>query len=189
MDIAALVQSYGLWAVGLGSFLEGESVLLLAGAAAHRGLLPLPGVVAVAALASFCGDQLFFQVGRRWGDALLLRFPALQPRAAHMRALLLRHHLPVILSIRFLYGLRVAGPMAIGMSAVPWWRFALLNALGACVWAALVAGLGYGTGRVLGHALQAIDADELWSLAIVLAAAVLAWLWARRRQRCKQHLS
>lgn len=189
MDIAALVQSYGLWAVGVGSFLEGESVLLLAGAAAHRGLLPLPGVVAVAALASFCGDQLFFQIGRRWGPALLARFPQLAPRAAQMRALLLRHHLPVILSIRFLYGLRVAGPMAIGMSAVPWWRFALLNALGACAWAALVAGLGYGTGRLLGHALAALDADELWGLAAALACAALAGLWARRRQQCRKHLS
>jgi membrane protein DedA with SNARE-associated domain len=41
-------------------------------------------------------------------------------RTAHARALLDRHNLGLILSIRFLYGLRIAGPVAIGMSEVLW---------------------------------------------------------------------
>lgn len=34
---------------------------------------------------------------------------------------------------RFMYGLRLVGPVAIGMSAVTWPRFAILNAIGAAL--------------------------------------------------------
>ncbi len=178
MDIAAWVESYGLLAVGVGAFLEGESVLLVAGGAAAHGHLPLASVIAVATIASFLGDQLFFQIGRRHGEALLARFPKLQPRAQRVRALLERHHLPLILSIRFLYGLRVAGPMAIGMSRVPWSRFLLLNLAGALVWATLVAALGYGAGHALGRLMKRFEADAAWGLALLAVVAVAGWLAA-----------
>ena len=82
--------------------------------------MSLPAVVAVAALASLGGDQLWFYLGRRYGKRLLARYPSLVARTAHARALLDRHNLGLILSIRFLYGLRIAGPVAIGMSEVLW---------------------------------------------------------------------
>lgn len=182
MDIAAWVQSYGLLAVGIGTFLEGESVLLVAGGAAAHGHLPLASVIAVATIASFLGDQLFFQIGRRHGEALLARFPALGPRAQRARTLLERHHVAVILSIRFLYGLRIAGPVAIGMSRVPWPRFLLLNLAGAAVWAALVAGIGYGAGHALGRVMKTIEVDAGWGLAVLAAVAALVWLAVRIRR-------
>ena len=180
MNIAEWVQSYGYAAVAAGTFLEGESVLLVAGAAAARGHLALQAVIAIAAFASFLGDQLYFLVGRRYGAALLARFPSLQSRAARVNGLLERHHLLVILSIRFLYGLRVAGPMAIGMSRVSWTRFVLLNALAAVLWALLVAGIGYGAGHALASLLKATDADELWGLSLVLVLGLVWWLLRRR---------
>ena len=181
MNIAQWVQSYGYVAVAVGTFLEGESVLLIAGAAASRGHLSMPVVIAVAAFASFMGDQLYFLVGRRYGAALLARYPSMQPRAARVRGLLDRHHLPLILSIRFLYGLRIAGPIAIGMSSVSWSRFLLLNGLGALLWALLIAGVGYGTGHALVQVLKVVDADELWGLSLLLILGIAWWLLARRR--------
>lgn len=59
MDFATLINQYGLLAVLAGSMLEGESVLLAAGYAAHRGYLDFPAVVAVAWLGAVVGDQAF----------------------------------------------------------------------------------------------------------------------------------
>ncbi len=140
--VVELIQSYGYLAVAVGTFLEGETVLLVAGAAASRGHLSLLGVVAVAAVASFAGDQLCFFLGRRYGNRILARYPSLVARTTRARALLERHNLPVILSIRFLYGLRIAGPIAIGMSGVSWLRFFVLNAIGAMAWARHRGGRG-----------------------------------------------
>ncbi len=181
MNIAEWVQSYGYAAVAVGTFLEGESVLLIAGAAASSGHLSLPVVIAIAAFASFLGDQLFFLVGRRYGEALLARYPSLQPRAARVRVLLDRHHPPLILSIRFLYGLRIAGPIAIGMSSVSWPRFLLINGLGAVLWAALIGSIDYGTGHALVQLLKTIDADELWGLSLLLILGLVWWLLRRHR--------
>ncbi len=181
MDIAGLIQSYGYTAVGVGTFLEGESVLLAAGAAAFHGYLWLPAVIAIATLASFLGDQVFFYLGRRYGSQLLARLPSLQPRAARARALLERHHVPLILAVRFLYGLRIAGPIAIGMSGVHWSRFLVLNLVGAIIWAILIASAGYGLGHGLASMLGSVDADEIWLLVALLLPAAIAWLFARGR--------
>ncbi|MEO7104823.1 MAG: DedA family protein [Rhodoferax sp.] len=180
MNISEWVQSYGYVAVAVGTFLEGESVLLIAGAAASRGHLALSLVVAIAALASFLGDQMYFLLGRRYGTALLARYPSLQPRAARVNGLLDRYHLPLILSIRFLYGLRIVGPMAIGMSNVSWPRYLLLNGLGALLWATLIACAGFGASHALIHMLKAVDADELWGLLVLLILGLMWWFLRHR---------
>lgn len=182
MDIAGLIQHYGYLAVAVGTFLEGETILLMAGVAAYRGHLVLPTVIVVGTIASFFGDQLYFYVGRRYGTALLVRFPSVHARAARAKALLEKHHLPLILSIRFLYGLRIVGPIAIGMSGVPWLRFLLLNLIGAVVWAMVIAGAGYGFGQALVYLLGGFDDDEAWMLAALLLSGVLWWLFARCRR-------
>ncbi|MBP9930217.1 MAG: DedA family protein, partial [Rhodoferax sp.] len=143
MNLTTLIADYGYWAVFIGCFLEGETVLLLAGFAAHRGMLQFEQVAAVAFVASTLGDQMFFWLGRRHGDALLRRFPRLGQQIARVQTLLDRHHVTLILSIRFLYGLRVAGPIVIGALRVAPLRFAWLNLIGAAIWAVLITTLGY----------------------------------------------
>ena len=75
-DLESFVQSYGYGALFLGTLLEGETVLILAGLMAHMGLMKLPLVILVALLGSFLGDQFYFFLGRRKGGALLDRHPA-----------------------------------------------------------------------------------------------------------------
>lgn len=181
MALAELVQTWGYPALFLGTLLEGETVLLLAGVAAHGGFLALPGVIAVAVLGGFCGDQFYFWVGRRFGERLLARFPALARRAARVHALLERYHQPLILVLRFLYGLRTVGPITIGTSRVPWPRFAALDFAGAVMWASLGASAGY----VLGQGVQLL-LGELKYVEIGLAVAVVLLgigLWALQRRR------
>ena len=181
MDIPSLLQHYGYFAVAIGAFLEGEAILLVAGAAAWSGYLVLPNVVLVGAVASFFGNQLYFALGRRYGPALLQRRPALEVRTRRVNALLERYHLPLILALQFLYGLRIAGALAVGMSNVPWLRFLILNLIGAFGWALCVTASGYGFGRGLAYLQQHIDADVAWRVLVLLMVGVLAWIFLRRR--------
>ena len=183
MNVATLVQTWGYPVVFLGTFLEGETVLVAAGFAAQRGYLSLPLVMLIAAVASFLGDQTSFWIGRVYGPRLLARLPRLRPAVERMATLLTRHHTPVILSVRFLYGLRIAGPMAIGMSLVPWRRFLLLDLLGAVAWAMIISTAGYGLGRIL-HALVAdLRRHEALVLVGLLATGILWALWRRAAAR------
>ncbi|MDA8110466.1 MAG: VTT domain-containing protein [Betaproteobacteria bacterium] len=105
-----------------------------------------------------------------------------KPRAARVRRLLERHPAPAILALRFLYGLRIVGPIALGMSAVPWTRFAALHLIGALAWATLLGSAGY----LFGGGLQLLlgDLRELelaLAAGIVVLGGVLWWLRLRRR--------
>jgi membrane protein DedA with SNARE-associated domain len=183
VDLASLLQTYGYPAVFVGSLIEGETILALAAVAAHRGYLSLPWVVAVAAAGGFLGDQIYFLVGRFAGDRVLARWPSLAPGAARVRQLLERYDTPLIVGVRFLYGLRTVGPIAIGMSRVHWARFALFNLLGAILWAALVAGIGYALGEALTRLLGEAERVEAWVFGIVLVGGLAAVGWLRHRGR------
>lgn len=150
MSFPQLLADYGYIGLFAGSLLEGETVLVLAGFAAHQGHLSLPWVVAVAFCGGTLGDQIFFFVGRRYGESLLRHLPRLARNAERVNRLLLRHHAGLIIGVRFMYGFRIIGPIVIGMSRVSAGRFLLFNLLGAAIWSVAIAGVGF----FFGHALQ-----------------------------------
>lgn len=181
MNLGELISTHGYWVLALGSLLEGETVLTLAGFAAHRGYLSFPLVVAIAAGAGFCGDQAFFWLGRRHGERVLARFPNLAMRADRVSRLIERYHEWVIVGVRFAYGLRIAGPILIGRSRVPAWRFVLFNALGAALWATLIAGLGWVFGAAVTRLLGRIGHIEMWLFAALIVAGLGVELYRRWR--------
>ena len=183
LSVSALVAQYGYWMVFFGALAEGESVLLTAGFAAHRGLLQLPQVIALAFAAGTLGDQLAFHLGRRFGPRLLASRPSLARQAERLQPLLQRHPNAAILSVRFLYGLRTAGPIALGTLGVPRWKFVLLNLAGAALWAVGFALLGYQFGNALQWWLKDLRAVEEGVLLALLLAAVAVPLWRRLRHR------
>jgi membrane protein DedA with SNARE-associated domain len=186
VDLPALIETHGYWVLVLGCLLEGETVLLLAGFAAHRGHLDLSAVMVIAALAGFTGDQGFFWLGRRHGAAVLGRWPAIAQQAGRLNRLIERWRDIVVVLIRFAWGLRIAGPILIGMSTMPGRRFALFNAIGAVIWAVLVAGTGWAFGHMAQQVLERVQSVEaLLLLAAGMLAAVIgaARWWRRRRSR------
>ena len=143
MTLEHMIDSYGYLALVVGTFLEGETVLVLGGLAAKLGYLKLPWVIASAFLGTLMGDQLFFFLGRRKGQAFLLKRPKWHSRAEKVHRMLERHPIPIIIGFRFLYGFRTVTPFVLGMSRVPITQFVLLNIVGAAAWAAIIGGLGY----------------------------------------------
>jgi membrane protein DedA with SNARE-associated domain len=181
--VGQLLQQYGYLAVLVGALLEGETILLIAGFAARRGYLDLGGVIAVAATGGFLGDQGFFWLGRLRGNAVIARWPKLQSHSGKVNALLARHHAWIIVGIRFMYGLRAAGPILIGMSEVGALRFAAFNLIGAILWAVLIGGAGYLFGQALELVLGNIRRYEELAFAALVAVGILAWVYQRARAR------
>ena len=186
MSLPELITRYGYVAVFVGSVLEGETILVLAGFAAYQGYLSLPWVVVLAFAGGTLGDQVYFFVGRKYGKALLRRVPRLAGPAERVKRLIQRYHAGLIVGVRFMYGLRLIGPMVIGMSHVPPWRFVLFNVIGAAIWAVAVTGVGFLFGETLKVFLAGVQHfEEVALLSIVATAGVLAlvrWLrWGRRK--------
>jgi membrane protein DedA with SNARE-associated domain len=183
MDIPALVAQYGYLAVLVGAFLEGETVLALAGLAAHQGYLDFTTVVVIAGLAGFAGDQFFFLLGRYRGAQVLARFPAAQAKAHRFDVMVSRWHAPLIVMVRFMYGFRILGPILFGMGRCRHWKFVLYNAIGAAIWAPLVAGAGWVFGRAIEAVLRDAHEYQTWLFAAILVAGLSGVLFHRIRDR------
>ena len=182
MDIGAAIQHYGYPAVFAGSLLEGETVVALGGLAARRGYLELPWVVTCAAAGGFLGDQFFFALGRCYGERLLQRYPRLSPAIARVQGLVERYDSWIVIGLRFMYGLRIAGLLAIGMSRIGWLRFAGLNLVGALLWAPLFVAAGYMLGAALELLMDDLERIEHWIIIALVMAAIALWLaWRRER--------
>lgn len=179
MSLEALIATYGYAAVLVGTFLEGEVILVLAGFAAHRGYLELPWVIAAAFAGTLLGDQLYFYLGRSRGKALLDRRPRWRAGAERAFGLMRRHEVLLMLGFRFMYGLRVVTPFVLGASRVSPLRFLLLNAIGALLWASLVGTLGYLFGQSLEVIIGDVKRYELWVFGGLAAAGLAAWAWRR----------
>ena len=181
--LQSLLAEYGYLAVLLGAFLEGETILVLGGLAAKLGYLELPWVMVCAFVGGFCGDQLYFFIGRYHGKALLARHPHWAQRSRWVNHLLERHQVLLILSFHFLYGVRTITPFAIGMSEVPTLRFMILNAFSVALWAVMVGLAGFLFGRTLEAFLGDLEDFELLALGAIIAISVLGWLYYNRRRR------
>lgn len=177
MDFHALIRDYGYWAVLIGTFLEGETILILGGVAAQTGSLELAMVMLSAFAGSSCGDQLYYFIGRWQGRALLMRFPRWSRAAGKASEHIKRHQNFIILSFRFFYGLRNVTPFVLGISHVAVSRFVILNLIGAGVWAISFASLGF----LLGEAHErTIGKGSSWVLIIIVLILGLIY-WGYRR--------
>ena len=179
LDLGLMLSQYGYGAILLGALLKGESTLLLGGYAARQGYLKFAGVAAIAALGGFLGDQLYFSLGRYAGVFLHRRFPAVGVKIRRTDQWILRIPALSVIGVRFLYGFRIVGPIAIGMTTMSWLRFALLNGIGAVLRAVLITALGY----PFGHAVQALTmhAAAYGSFIVLfgLLVALAAWCFHR----------
>lgn len=181
--VVDLIAHYGYAALALGCLLEGETVLLAAGFAAHRGLLDWPWVVLVAWVFAVLGDLGWFALGRRLGSELDMHFPHLATQRGRVETLLMRHPNALVLSMRFLVGLRSAIPLLLGASPFPLARFAALNFVGALGWVLLVGSLGYGGGEILARLLPELKHLEGMLLVALLGAGVILKILHRRHTR------
>lgn len=180
MDLYQLISEYGYLALFIGTFLEGETILVIAGFLAQRGHLDLPWVVISAFLGTFAGDQTFFHLGRAKGIAFLEKRPTWHRKTAKVFALLNQHPIKVVVGFRFFYGIRNVTPFVIGASGMDPGRFFVLNFLGAGVWAVAVGFLGYQFGYLAEALLGEIKKYELTILVLLILIGLVLFLFSYR---------
>jgi len=181
--LATLVHDLGLPGVAIGAGVEGETAVIIGGALARHGAFNPFLAAAAAMLGSFAADQIFFFLGRsQRGGATVTRIAA-KPVFDRALRLIERHPVLFCLAFRFVYGFRIAGPVAIGVSRVATGRFVALNAVSATVWAALFTALGWRFGPALERVLRALlTPGHLAAVALLAGIAALIFVVVRRRR-------
>ncbi|MBZ5666602.1 MAG: DedA family protein [Acidobacteriia bacterium] len=192
------VATYGYWGVALALLCEnagipvpGESTLLLASFLAyseHR--LHLGWIIVVATGAATFGDNLGYALGHYGGRPLLDRYqsvlripPATLQRGEEMFA---RYGAVTIFFARFVVGMRIfAGPLA-GVLHMRWRTFTLFNFLGATVWVACIASVGYLFGHHWRSLMRTMQRFNIAVLIVAVVVILFSW-WRYRRQTRSDH--
>ncbi|HET6514180.1 MAG TPA: DedA family protein [Thermodesulfovibrionales bacterium] len=183
-----LIRTYGYAALLIGTFFEGETILIIGGLAAHMGYLRLPLVMAIALIGSFSGDQVFYFVGRARGRDLLARHPRWHCRAEKIHLIVARYHDLIMLGFRFVYGIRILTPIVIGSNQrIKASRFIILNAVGAALWAVLVSAGGYLFGTTLEIVMKDIRRYEMEVIIGILLIGGILWMvhYLREKRKAK----
>jgi membrane protein DedA with SNARE-associated domain len=121
--------------------------LLAAGALAASGKLGLVPALGLAVAACVLADWLWYEAGRAWGDRVLHfihRFTP-DPQAADRRSrrMFALHGPPLLVLDKFVPGLDAVVPPLAGTSGTGRFRFLAFETIGASLWSAAYAGLGY----------------------------------------------
>ena len=143
--VEGFVRNYGALAVlpilaieSVGAPVPGETLLIFASVLAGRGEMSLPALLVFAWVGSIVGDNLGYLVGRKLGRATVLRYGGKVglsgERFSGIEKTYIRYGYAAVLFARFFSLLRQLNGILAGMMGMSWWRFALLDAVGAALW-------------------------------------------------------
>lgn len=192
--IHALIEQYGLIAIFIACVAEGETAAILAGFFAHQGLfVPWQAFLAVF-LGAFGGDAAFFLCGRRFAERPFVKRLRARPGFDRAFDLMQRHPALYVIGNRYVYGFRLVGGVAAGMSGIAAPTFVFLNAVSALVWTILFSGIGYifglGAEQIIGAALEKHH-RLLIGLGIGVVMGLAGWYaahhLARRAAKSRDH--
>jgi membrane protein DedA with SNARE-associated domain len=177
-----------VFAESAGLPVPGETAVLTASVLAGRPGSPLEigWVIVVAVVAAVLGDNLGFEIGRRWARERLAqgkRFLFLTPKALQVvEGYFDRYGTLTVFFSRFVAGLRVVCALAAGTSRMAWLRFFLANVGGAIAWAVTMSLLGYFFGQSLELLHKWLGRGALILVACIVVLAGLPYLWRHARR-------
>ncbi len=169
------LEIHGYWVLFVGTFLEGEAVLLLAGFLAFRGYLDILGVISTAWAGSFLGDQAYFYLGRFKGRGLLKRFHSIAKKFRVALKLIEKYGNFVAFISRFTYGFRIVLPIILGITNLAPRTFFWINLASALTWAILFSLGGYLFGKSASLLLDNVSSYEHYLILALFCFIGLAW--------------
>jgi membrane protein DedA with SNARE-associated domain len=169
------LELHGYWVLFVGTLLEGEAVLLLAGFLAFRGYLDIGAVFLIAWIGSFLGDQCYFYLGRLKGRALLKRFHSIARKFRAALKLIEKYGIFVAFISRFTYGFRIVLPIILGITSLAPRTFLWINLASALCWALLFSLGGYLFGKSAALLLDNVSRYEHYLILALFGIIMTFW--------------
>ena len=189
MSLEYITAEYGYWALLVGTFFEGETVVVMGGLLANFGYLNLSFVILVSFIGSLIGDQFFFFIGRYKGQEFLSKRPLWKARSEKVQSYIEGYRTAFMIGFRFMYGFRNIIPLMFGASRVKTSHFFVCNVIGALAWAVTIGTGGYLFGSAFGKIIGDIKRYQYRALGIVIVAGAAIWLLHFYRRKKQKSLS
>jgi membrane protein DedA with SNARE-associated domain len=194
-SLRPVLDQYGYLAVtgfvlleDFGVPVPGETILILGAVYAGTGRLQIWLVGVLGFLGAVIGDNVGFAIGHFGGRRLVERYGRyvfLTPERLNKTTNFFeRRGARIIIIARFIEGLRQANGIIAGISGMHWARFVAYNAIGAALWVAVWACVGYFSGNHLTSIYNAFTSAGVYAL--IAAGVLLAAYIARRVMRTRR---
>ena len=169
-------------ALFVGFVFPGETLAVLAGVAASRGMVGLWSAMAVVIVAAVVGDSVGYEVGKHFGGRILgsrlLRHR--QHRIRQAQDYLARRGAPAVFLGRWTAFFRAVMPALAGSASMPYRRFLAFNAAGGLTWGAAVVSVGYLAGASYAQVERTFGRYATLTVAGIVAVAAVVILIRRR---------
>jgi membrane protein DedA with SNARE-associated domain len=185
LQLLHLFQQHGYLIIFVGTFFEGETILVLGGLLANQGYLNYWLVVGTGFSASYIGHLVFYFLGKKSSVWILEKFPALRTKIEQAEYIIRRYETMSLFFTQYVFGIRLASALSFGILEMKTSKFLSLQFISCLVWATLFAALGYWVGSSLDNLINNIERAFLviLFLGITFAFAGRKFFdyWFRRR--------
>jgi membrane protein DedA with SNARE-associated domain len=171
LQLLHLFQQHGYLIIFIGTFFEGETILVLGGLLANQGYLHFWLVVGTGFSASYIGHLVFYYLGKRCSVWILEKLPALKIKIEQAEYIIRRYETMSLFFTQYVFGIRLASALSFGILDMKTAKFLSLQFISCLVWATLFASLGYWVGSSLDNLIKNIERAFLVILFLGIALA------------------
>jgi membrane protein DedA with SNARE-associated domain len=178
-----LIEHYGTLGIFLVTTIEGEFGPLIGGSLAKLGKLDIFTLLFACWAGATLSTTTFFLIGRSQREGRLVH------KVTDKRAFTLalkwidRHPRLFCFGYRFVYGMRIVGPVTISLSHVRWQTFVIINTLASLLWAVAALAVGWFIGAGAAGIVADYFTDRSYVVASVVSLVLLIGIisWRARR--------
>ena len=188
--LSQLIDHYGALGVLVVTTVEGEFGPLVGGAMARLGKIDLLTLLFICWFGATLSTTTFFAIGRSQREGRLVHKVTDKRAFALALKWIDRHPRLFCFFYRFVYGLRIVGPVTISLSHMRWQTFVILNTISSLLWAILGVAIGWyvgpGAARMVGYYFTERPYLAASVVAATLLIGIISWRARRAARRATQ---
>jgi len=183
IPIETYLQTWGYLASFIGTFLEGEILLLSAIVASKMGFMNIYWTLIALFGGAYTRDWLIFLVARKKGKQLLNYRPKLKSKFDRVTHYLEKYPIFLLIFARMFYGFTTVIILLYGGSSnISMKKFGLLSALGNLVWLGIYGILAYFFADVMLENISWVSDHKIYVIGLLSLIGLAYWYFVKRRE-------
>ena len=183
------LAQYGYIAIIMGTFLEGETTVLLGGIFSKLNYMELHRVILWAFAGTLLGDCTFFFLGKSVGRNMINKFEFLHSKIPLANRIIKRYGNFILFLVRFFVGIRGIILILLGCTDISKRTFLLYSTLSALLWSVAISLIGFLFGEVVYIFAHDVKKYEIYVIPAVLTGVVALILIYRHIMKAREEKS